>query len=131
MKKKQKYLMAVLLVLVLVVSGCSSSTSGSAVASNAPSTGQVKEVVIDAYSWGFNQNTVQINKGDQVRVTVRSSSGAHGVAFPDFGVQTGRIAAGSEEVIEFIADKSGSFKYFCNIPCGHGHSSMSGQLIVN
>ena len=32
---------------------------------------------------------------------------------------------------EFIADKAGTFTFYCSIPCGRGHGSMHGKLIVN
>lgn len=32
--------------------------------------------------------------------------------------------------VEFIADKIGTFIYYCNVPCGEGHSSMGSKLIV-
>ncbi len=92
--------------------------------------GPVKEINIEAYNWGFNQEPVTIKKGDRVRIKLTSSSGTHGIAIPDFGVSSGPVSPGQEEIIEFTADKAGTFVYFCNIPCGQGHSSMRGQLVI-
>ena len=55
----------------------------------------------------------------------------HGFALPDFGVSVGRLTNGESETVEFVADKTGSFSFFCTVVCGSGHSQMRGTLIVN
>jgi len=98
----------------------------------APAVGTVKELKIEAYKFGFRiMNDVQINKGDTVRLSVTSTDGIHGFAMPDFNVDISPIGLGETKTAEFVADKSGTFTYFCNVPCGPGHSSMRGALIVN
>jgi len=117
---------------LLFIAGCTSSSPiGSTVADIPVPSGPVKELTIDSYSWGFSQPNVQINKGDTVRLTVTSSSGVHGVAIKGYDVSTGPVAPGQSEVIEFVADKSGEFELYCNIPCGAGHRSMKTTLVVN
>lgn len=32
--------------------------------------------------------------------------------------------------VEFVVDKTGSFRYYCNVPYGSGHKSMGGNLVV-
>jgi cytochrome c oxidase subunit 2 len=93
---------------------------------------QVKELRLEAYKFGFRVlNDVVINKGDHVKITVTSTDGTHGLALPDFNVNISPINQGETKSAEFIADKSGTFTYFCNVPCGPGHSSMVGTLVVN
>jgi cytochrome c oxidase subunit 2 len=41
------------------------------------------------------------------------------------------IEPGSSKTVTFVADKAGTFKFFCNVPCGEGHREMTGQLVVN
>ena len=120
-----KKILIVLFLIALV--GC---TSTQPITQNQFTDGPVKELVIDSHNWDFTQSDVTINKGDRVRVKVTSSSGVHGVAIPAFGVATGAVGPGQEEVIEFTADKSGSFDYFCNVPCGQGHRDMVRQIVV-
>jgi len=91
----------------------------------------VKEINIEMFKWGFNQDEVEINKGDTVRMILTSSDGTHGFSLPDFGVFSGRVSSGEEEILEFTADKSGTFTFFCNVYCGQGHSSMKGSITVN
>jgi len=91
----------------------------------------VKELKIEAYNFGFRVlNDVKINKGDTVKLTVTSAEGTHGFAMPDFNINLAPIAPGDVKTATFVADKSGTFTYFCNVPCGPGHSSMRGTLTV-
>ena len=92
----------------------------------------VKELDIEAYNFGFRVlNDVQINKGDTVKIVLTSSEGTHGLSMPDFNVNMGPVSPGQQQTAEFVADKSGTFDYFCNVPCGPGHSSMRTTLTVN
>jgi len=129
---KKISLVGILFIGVLLVAGCTTAPQSELTgAVTVQPTGETKEITIDSYKWGFTQSPVNINKGDKVRVRVTSSSGIHGIAIPDFGVATSRISPGQEQVVEFVADKSGSFDYFCNVPCGSGHRSMRGQIVVD
>ena len=96
----------------------------------APNTGDVKVINVEAYSFGFNVTGPQINKGDKVKIIVTSTSGTHGFAMPDFNIDISPISPGETKSAEFIADKSGTFTYFCNVPCGPGHRSMTGTITI-
>ncbi len=101
-----------------------SSATGQAVSET------IKEINIEAYNFGFNQDKVAINKGDKVRLRITSKSGTHGVKIPGLGLSTGKISPGEEKILEFTADNPGSYDYYCNVPCGEGHKSMKGNLGV-
>ena len=90
----------------------------------------VKEVTLEMFNFGFKQDPIVIKKGDHVRLRVISSSGTHGIMIPELGLSTERLSEGKEDVLEFDATESGTFEYFCNVPCGSGHRSMKGQLVV-
>ena len=156
MKKANFVLFSVLILSVLLVSACTTQapvqsgaignipatgdTGATSAASGTPATtsggtaasgATVKELKIEAYNFGFRVlNDVQINKGDTVKLTVSSSEGTHGLAMPDYNIDLSPIAPGESKTIEFTADKSGTFTYFCNVPCGPGHRSMTGTLTV-
>ena len=42
-----------------------------------------------------------------------------------------KTADGKTEIVEFVADKRGTFEFYCSVYCGEGHSEMEGTLIVN
>ena len=60
-----------------------------------------------------------------------NSIGTHGLSMPDFNLVMGPVSPGEQQTAYFVADKSGTFDYFCNVPCGPGHSSMRSTLTIN
>ncbi|PIN73565.1 hypothetical protein COV20_05065 [Candidatus Woesearchaeota archaeon CG10_big_fil_rev_8_21_14_0_10_45_16] len=94
-----------------------------------PSTSAVKEFTMTAEQWQFSPSSVKVNEGDTVRITIKSTDVAHGFALAEFGVFQ-RLEPGEEHTVEFVADKAGTYTYFCNVPCGSGHRSMKGTLVV-
>ena len=127
------YIMAILAVLLLSLSACQTKTVETTNAnsgSNAASAGQVKDLEIEAFNFGFKVNDVQIKKGDTVRLTMKVTSGFHSIAIPEFNVNTGTVNAGESKTVEFVADKAGTFPFMCNVYCGSGHRDMKGELVV-
>lgn len=92
-------------------------------------TGETKEFEITAKYWEFTPSRIEVNKGDKVTLKLKSIEGVHGFLLSDFGVNM-VLRQGEEVEVEFIADKTGEFSFFCNIPCGQGHSGMNGMFIV-
>ena len=84
---------------------------------------EVKEFTIDAFRFGYNPNTVTIKKGGRVRLNINNTDTKHGIRIPDLGIS-------GNESLEFVADKSGEFNWYCNNYCGDGHQTMAGKLIV-
>ncbi len=79
----------------------------------------------------FLPQTVTVLKGDKVQVVLNNTDAGmdHGFAIDAYGINQ-VVKAGQTITIEFIADKPGVFTFYCTIPCGPGHSQMTGQLIV-
>lgn len=92
--------------------------------------GEVKVIDIVAKQWSFDPDTIEVNLGDQVLLHIESIDVTHGFAIPEFGINE-RLRPQEDIHIEFVADKKGSFGFFCSIPCGSGHGKMKGQIIVN
>ena len=82
-----------------------------------------------AKKFEFSPSTITVNKGDKVKIKITSTDVNHGFAIPEYGVSQ-KVDFGKTEVIEFTADKSGEFTFFCNVFCGSGHKEMKGKLIV-
>lgn len=90
---------------------------------------QVREFQMTAKQWVFEPDTITVNVGDTVRMSVTSVDVDHGIRLKEFGVDQD-LKPGETEVIEFVADQSGSFSFFCDVFCGSGHAQMKGTLIV-
>jgi len=93
-------------------------------------TGKVKEFVMTAKQWEFIPGTIEVNKGDKVKLKITSADVTHGFSIKEFGINK-RIDPGKTVEFEFTADKTGTFTFYCSVPCGEGHGQMKGQLIVN
>ena len=140
--KKEIIILTLFMVIALGITGCttgSSTSTNSGTSMQDNSNGQagtgdndnVKVIRVEAYNFGFDVTGPQINKGDKIKVIVTSREGTHGFALPAFNVDLHPISPGEEKSAEFTADQSGSFDYFCNVPCGPGHRNMRGVLTVN
>lgn len=92
-------------------------------------TGPVKEFTVDGTNFAFNPNKITVNKGDTVKITFKDDDGAHNLVIPDYNVSTKLISEGSQDTIQFIADKAGTFEYFCSVG-GHREAGMVGTLVV-
>lgn len=95
----------------------------------AAATGPVIHVEMVARQFEFEPSTVTVEQGTRVQLTLTTEDVAHGLALPEFGVSE-RIEPGETVEVEFIADKAGTYIYFCNVYCGTGHGNMKGRFIV-
>lgn len=124
--EKKKIIKLALIAAVVLIAGLgvmkaigSFSATGNAV----KDTEQVKEFNVKAFRFGYTPNEIEVKKGDKVRIKVENSDTIHGMRIQELGVS-------GNDVIEFTADKEGTFTWNCNNMCGKGHTEMSGKLIV-
>lgn len=89
----------------------------------------VKEFTITAKQFAFEPSTIEVRKGDKVRLIITSQDVTHGFSIPEYGINE-RLEPGKPVTIEFTADKEGTFTTFCSVFCGAGHGNMKGKLIV-
>ena len=107
-------------------SGQESGQDDTGTASDASET---KEFNIVARQWNFNPDTITVNEGDTVVLNIESIDVTHGFAISAFGINE-RLSPGNNVRVEFVADRKGSFSFFCTVQCGSGHTRMRGTLIV-
>ena len=68
--------------------------------------------------------------GQAVLVTFTSDSGLHDFVIDEIkGAKTAQLQGGKSETIEFVADKKGSFKYYCSVG-NHRAMGMEGTFVV-
>jgi len=80
---------------------------------------------------GVINPTLKANVGDTVNIKLTSGDGTeHNIAFPDFNIDSPHVSGQNNSItVTFLADKGGSFVYYCNLP-GHRQAGMQGQFIV-
>ncbi len=91
--------------------------------------GAVKELAVEGSPFEFKPKEMRVKKGDTVRVTFENMKGTHDFVIDEFNVRTNQIGEGEEEEVEFVADKAGTFEYYCSVD-GHRAQGMKGSLIV-
>ena len=74
-------------------------------------------------------NEIKVKKGDTVRIVIKNEEGVHDWKVDEFNAQTEKLQAGQTETIEFVADKTGVFEYYCSMGT-HRQMGMKGNLIV-
>ncbi|MCE9549229.1 cupredoxin domain-containing protein [Candidatus Nomurabacteria bacterium] len=89
----------------------------------------VKEFIVDGKNFSFTPNMITVKKGDLVKITFKNTAGFHDLVINEFKVATKQIRTGEEETISFIADKVGSFIYYCSVGT-HRAQGMWGTLKV-
>jgi len=123
----RKILFVGLLSLVLIIAGCAGGGSVTEVSGNLEN--GVRVIQMKAFQFGFDPNPVVVVKGDKVKLVVTSTDVTHGFSIAEFGVNV-QLFPGRPSIIDFTADKSGTYTFYCSVPCGAGHTSMRGRLIV-
>ena len=74
---------------------------------------------------------IEVSKGDQVLLKLRSADVSHGFSLKAFGIYVAPgIQPGRTVYVSFKADKIGTFIFMCTVFCGNIHQHMQGTLIV-
>lgn len=88
-----------------------------------------REFTVTGTSFTFAPAVMEVNKGERVRITFVNSGGTHDLVVDGYDVRTKVLQAGQSETIEFIADESGTFEYYCSVGT-HRQMGMKGTLVV-
>ena len=90
---------------------------------------QTREITLEATRYAYSPERIKVNKGDHVILTFAPQDVTHGVYIDDYGLKA-EAAPGKTAVLDFVADKPGSFRVRCSINCGELHPFMIGLLTV-
>jgi heme/copper-type cytochrome/quinol oxidase subunit 2 len=88
-----------------------------------------REFTVTARDYSFSPNRVEAQQEDLIKLTVQSADNAYGFTIDDYRVSK-RVPAGGSTVIEFRADRAGTFAFYSNLSNDSRHSQMRGQLVV-
>lgn len=91
--------------------------------------GEVKTFAVDGSPFKFSVTEMRVKKGDTVKVTFTNKEGFHDWKLDEFKVGTKQLSAGASETVTFVADKTGTFEYYCSV-ANHRAQGMVGKLIV-
>ena len=90
---------------------------------------QSSPFTVNGGNYYFKPNIIKVKQGDKVTIKFINDNGMHNFIVDEFNVGTQMIKGGAEETISFVADKKGSFEYYCSVG-QHRQNGMKGTLIV-
>lgn len=116
-----------------------SSTQGTDVGMEMPETPMMKTgtesgqsekmFMINGSNFVFDVKEIKVKKGDTVTIHFMSADGFHDLVIDEFNAKSERIKTGGMAMVTFVADKAGTFEYYCSVG-SHRLNGMIGKLIV-
>jgi cytochrome c oxidase subunit 2 len=88
-----------------------------------------REVTIDAKKFAFTPGTIEVTEGDRVQITLVPADIPHSFTIDAYKIAK-RAEPGKPVTFEFLCDKPGRFKFYCNLTIDDGCKKMAGELIV-
>ena len=117
-----------MLIALAILSAASARTVAQAVDSGT-SMPRVHEIQVTLRKYEFSPGSMRVRKGERVKLVMTAADHDHGFKLDDFDVNQ-KIPKGTTVVVEFTADKAGTFQFRCSSVCGIGHRGMKGTLVV-
>lgn len=88
-----------------------------------------REFTVTARDYNFSPDRVEATQDDLVKLTIQSADHAYGFTIDEYRLSK-RVPAGGTTVVEFRADRPGTFSFYSNLSNDARHSQMRGQLVV-
>src|SRR5512146_679261 len=120
------WLRAVCLALMVSGAGCARSSADEP-AAHKPDAEQI--IKVSAKKFDFTPETIVLHRGVPVTLELTSLDRKHGFAAPELGIRVD-VKPGAPTRVRIRPDKTGTFAFHCDVFCGDGHESMSGQIVV-
>ena len=84
---------------------------------------------VTGQNFSFTPNQITVKKGAKVKVVFTATQGTHNFVIDEFQATTKTVSNGGTDTVEFVADKAGTFEYYCSIG-KHRALGMVGTLTV-
>ena len=89
----------------------------------------IKTVEVESGSYYYKPNAITVKKDERVKIVMHSVSMMHDFNIDELNVKIPIVKNGDTSTVEFIADKVGTFEYYCSIG-QHRQLGQVGKLIV-
>lgn len=93
---------------------------------------KTKRFHVTALEGDIAPNTLRVKMGQKVKITFVSRDSSYSIKMKDFGIKA-KVSQKKPVVVEFIADKKGTFEFRCARTFGikrYRKSQMNGTIIV-
>jgi heme/copper-type cytochrome/quinol oxidase subunit 2 len=107
---------------------------------------EAKVFELTAKKYEYSPGEIHVKKGTRVQLKIRALDRTHGFKispYPEGAAKNGqpglrfagqqdnwKIEKDQERVIEFVAQRAGTYAFKCSVFCGLGHGGMKGKLVV-
>lgn len=88
---------------------------------------EARMIEVTGSNFKFSPSEIKVKQGDKIVIHFIAKGGVHDLVIDGYNVATKQTS--SEDTIEFIVDKTGTFEYYCSIG-NHRQMGMIGKLIV-
>jgi len=121
--------LTMMLIGLMILSAASVRTVAQTAEDSGTSMRGIHEIQVTLRKYEFSPGTLRVRKGEHVKLIMAATDHDHGFKLDDFDINQ-KIPKGTTVVVEFIADKAGTFQFHCSSVCGLGHRNMKGTLVV-
>lgn len=97
--------------------------------SNESDASDVQVFDVSGSNFAFDPAEMRVTEGDTVVVNLTSVEGFHDWVIDEFAAATERINAGETTSVTFVADRAGTYEYYCSVG-SHRAQGMVGTLVV-
>jgi nitrite reductase (NO-forming) len=87
-------------------------------------------ITVEGGEFYLEPNEIRVKQGERVTINFTNVKGFHDFVLDEFEVRTQQIPADSTATVSFLADKTGTFEYYCSVG-QHRQNGMVGTLIVS
>lgn len=90
----------------------------------------IREISVSGSEYSYTPSSIELKEGENIKLTFKNTGSLpHNLVIDELGVTSKTISGGKEDVVEFKAAKTGSFKFYCSIG-NHRKNGMEGTAIV-
>lgn len=87
------------------------------------------EFIVSARRYAFEPRTLEVHEGDLVRITLDTADIAHSFVLDAYRIAK-KASPGKSVTFEFLADRAGTFPFYCSLTLEDGCREMKGQIVV-
>lgn len=110
--------------ITTAVAGLAAGAGAWALAQPAP-----RVIAVSARRFTFRPDRIALRRGEPVVFELTSEDVVMGFNIPDLHVRTD-IVPGRTMRLAVTPERVGTFPFLCDVFCGEGHESMSGEIVV-
>jgi|SRR5262245_18945760 len=91
--------------------------------------GTEQVVHMTAKKFEYDPSEITVKKGVPVILEITALDRDHGFKIPELGIRAD-LKSGQVTRVRIVPDRTGTFKFRCDVFCGSGHEDMAGELVV-